>query len=341
MEKKHIIYLDLLRISATIAVIMIHATGFHWMSLTVYSADWDIYNFYRCLVRWAVPIFVMISGALFLGKELNTKKLYTQNLVRIVTSFVFWSFVYAVYGYKGSIKQFIYDFLHGAGHMWFLFLIAAIYLVLPAFKKLVFYMNGWFLPVSICIGFLIPAVFEAGPEFLGISVIDQHIIFIMKIFQKVFGWLGYFYLGYYVSQKDTAGRIRFLWYGLGTFAMVLSYYAFKAYAYRKGSAVNEFYDNISITVLLESIAVFILMKNINWKFSPGREKAVIKISKYTFGVYMVHMLIFYMIENRHPIVGQNKSSLFILPLVTIIVFFVSLLISLCLNYLPILKRYIV
>lgn len=58
-------YLNILRWMATIAVVLIH----------VITAESDIYESYRLLyvirnlLNWCVPIFVMISGVLFLNPE--------------------------------------------------------------------------------------------------------------------------------------------------------------------------------------------------------------------------------------------------------------------------------
>ena len=55
-------YFDKLRIIAIIAVVTIHCCGKD--TLSVGSFDWNVINAYNCLVQWAVPVFVMISGAL-------------------------------------------------------------------------------------------------------------------------------------------------------------------------------------------------------------------------------------------------------------------------------------
>ena len=135
-KTERVIYLDILRIAATFAVIMIHVTGLHWMSLDLYSSDWDIYNLFRGLSRWAVPIFVMISGSVFLCEKRTTKyeTILKKNLIRIFTAFLFWSVVYALYNYNGSISQLIHDIIRGSGHMWFLYLIAVLYLLTPLLR---------------------------------------------------------------------------------------------------------------------------------------------------------------------------------------------------------------
>lgn len=82
-------------------------------------------------MRWGVPVFVMISGALFLSKnEISTKVIFSKYVLRIVTAFAAWSFIYYLVS-KGEIaEQFVGLFSPGrvgrlAGiitsyyHLWF------------------------------------------------------------------------------------------------------------------------------------------------------------------------------------------------------------------------------
>lgn len=74
MEKRRTVYFDCLRVLATLGVIIIHVTSFNWGKVSVSSFDWQVLNFYNGIVRFAVPCFVMISGALFLERDVDYKK---------------------------------------------------------------------------------------------------------------------------------------------------------------------------------------------------------------------------------------------------------------------------
>ena len=67
IQPQRIAYFDVLRILATFAVIVLHLSAQHWADTDVYSRAWQAFNLYDSAVRWAVPVFVMISGALFLS----------------------------------------------------------------------------------------------------------------------------------------------------------------------------------------------------------------------------------------------------------------------------------
>lgn len=95
--EKRLVYFDFLRICGALSVIIIHVSGTKWFATDLGSTEWRIINFYEnCIVRCAVPIFIMISGALFLDGTRSIEKIYKKNILRIVTAFIFWSVVYAV-----------------------------------------------------------------------------------------------------------------------------------------------------------------------------------------------------------------------------------------------------
>lgn len=89
-------YLDLMRIVATFAVVVIHTVGINWAELSPVTFNWQICNLFDGISQWCVPIFVMISGALFLNREPDIKKLYSKNILRIITAFIFWTVLYGV-----------------------------------------------------------------------------------------------------------------------------------------------------------------------------------------------------------------------------------------------------
>ena len=90
---------------------VLHVAAREWHDTDIRTAEWAAMNFYDSIVRWAVPVFTMISGALFLSKDIPVRKIYSKYIFRIFTAFLFWSLLYAVHGY---IKD--RDIMKAAGH---------------------------------------------------------------------------------------------------------------------------------------------------------------------------------------------------------------------------------
>ena len=94
------------------------------------------------LLRWAVPVFFMISGALFLdpARPQPVKKLYGKSILRLLVSFLFWSALYGAW-YALSTGRGIWTMLNetlrGHYHMWTILTIIALYAVTPILRPAV------------------------------------------------------------------------------------------------------------------------------------------------------------------------------------------------------------
>ncbi|PKK90618.1 MAG: hypothetical protein CVV64_09685 [Candidatus Wallbacteria bacterium HGW-Wallbacteria-1] len=62
-------WLDNSRIIATSAVILLHVSQILLCNHKLGTINWWIGNFYDSLVRWCVPAFIMLSGALLLNPD--------------------------------------------------------------------------------------------------------------------------------------------------------------------------------------------------------------------------------------------------------------------------------
>lgn len=57
-SSKRIIYLDYLRVLATIAVITIHSSLIKWNEIDYMDKAYHATNLYNSISRWAVPVFL-------------------------------------------------------------------------------------------------------------------------------------------------------------------------------------------------------------------------------------------------------------------------------------------
>ena len=165
-QPQRIAYFDVLRILATFAVIVLHLSAQHWADTDVHTRAWQAFNLYDSAVRWAVPVFVMISGSLFLSGSQSLLHILKKNVLRLVTAFVFWSALYAVFmvNFEGCPKDLIaQQFFNGHYHMWFLFMIVGLYLIVPFLRPIVRdeKLLRYFLLLTLIFTFLLPQIASA------------------------------------------------------------------------------------------------------------------------------------------------------------------------------------
>jgi len=92
---ERLVYLDYMRVLATFCVVLLHVSASNWMVADVYSSAWGVFNTYNAATRWGVAVFVMISGALFLPRQIDTKTLYRKYILKLVGVYFIWAAFYA------------------------------------------------------------------------------------------------------------------------------------------------------------------------------------------------------------------------------------------------------
>nr|WP_269809192.1 acyltransferase family protein [Enterovibrio nigricans] len=98
MQKK-IVYIELLRVIAAIAVIAIHVLGpYRHLSGDIPDSDWIAAISINGASRWAVPVFIMITGALLLSdtRPFSASLFVRRRVMKVFVPFVVWSIFYAV-----------------------------------------------------------------------------------------------------------------------------------------------------------------------------------------------------------------------------------------------------
>ncbi|NOY73242.1 MAG: acyltransferase family protein, partial [Gammaproteobacteria bacterium] len=143
------VWLDNSRILAVYAVVVLHVSADVVLGNDVGTEYWWFGNVYDSIVRWCVPVFVMISGALLLdpNKQENLLTFYTKRCSRIFVPILCWSiFFLAWFCLKSVVKdnevtsiELLKRLLSGKPHyhMWFLYMILSLYLFTPFFRKIV------------------------------------------------------------------------------------------------------------------------------------------------------------------------------------------------------------
>ncbi len=349
VDGKRVLYLDALRVVSTIGVIVLHTAAGNFKKVPIDSFAWHTFNIFDSLVRFCVPVFVMISGALFLDpeREVPTKRLFTKNIMRITTAYIFWSFIYVVFpklpaliiSREISFDGFWRSFIFGYSHLWFMFMIFGLYLATPILRKITTDKKTveYFLILSFLFTFvlnllkLIPKISDdVGQiaEKIGLDVVS--------------GYSGYFVLGYYLQLIDFSEKKRKIIYGLGILGTIATIAGTAVWSMYTDEAIGKLYDYLMPNVYLQSVAVFIFFKyrisKINWR---DREiKVITELSKLSFGIYLSHELVNIVLK-RLDITTLSYNPVLAVICNSLIVFFVSLTATYILNKIPYVNKYLI
>lgn len=343
--KNRIIYFDYLRALSILAVIILHIAAQNWYEVSYRTFEWKLFNLIDSMMRWAVPVFVMISGALFLEKEIDIKKLYGKNIFRLITAFIFWSIIYAVI--KGGTKEeIIVNAITGHFHMWFIPMITGIYILTPILKEIVKNEKAmvYFVTIMIVFEFMIPQVLWILNDIGGHKIQVLSIAF-LKILNKTnlsafAGYISYFIIGYWLNHMNLNKKHRVIFYVLGIFGMFFTMGMTYGMAVLEGAPTETYYKYISLNVLLESIALFIFVKYNAEKWEKIN-KLVIFLSECSFGVYLIHVLVLEQFKNTLHINTLSFNPLLSMPFLVAVIFIISLGMVMIIKKIPVLNKYII
>ncbi len=134
---KREIWVDFLRVTACFMVMVVHGTEPFYIGadganiLTATDAFWVAA--FEALCRCCVPVFLIASSYLQFPLHYSTGAFFKRRAVRILLPMAFWTLVYAlVWGEPvANLKGLLLNFNYAAGHLWFVYMLIGIYLIMP------------------------------------------------------------------------------------------------------------------------------------------------------------------------------------------------------------------
>lgn len=288
--------LDVLRLLATLAVIMIHAgLNPHTDREAVQLAFCGLH----AAIVWCVPVFFMISGRFFLdpGRNVTQKSILRKTLPHIVAVFLFWSAVFTVYYvaagvYDGlNIFGILTQFIAGPYHLWYLYALAGLYLLTPILRKIaadektLIYLLLLFAAVNLTYEYLIylPKVGE----------VLESCISRLEL-QTVTGYMGYYLLGYFIWSKRDAicGRVEFWVYFIGIVMLAVTILGecMVSVELRSADFVKQ-YMKPNVILYSASLYTFFIKRVVRFRFSAQTQRIFAMLTEYGFGVYCIHALL--------------------------------------------------
>lgn len=275
--------------------------------------------------RACVPMFVVASAYLQFPIHYSTGEFFKRRFVRIVIPFVFWTVVYAlVWGEPvGNFRNLAQNFNYAAGHLWFVYMILGLYLIMPMLspwaekvskRELQVYIAIWL--VSTLLPIVRDILSEHNPPVIygpfGLPNIAKYPLWgeaswnTYGILYYLSGFVGYMLVGLYFRKfaGDISRRKSIV---IGTALFIVGYLVSGGgFLYNVlGTTDGEFpfggkvgigavwettWFNDSFGVALMTIGWIYVLRNIrcDGKFY---QKVILNFSKAGYGVYLSHMLV--------------------------------------------------
>ena len=276
-------YGDTIRVCGLIAVLLIHVCGFgRRPPLAEDTTGWWICNAFSSLSQWAVPVFVMLSGALLLNPDRQETPLAfaRKRFLRVGVPLLFWCYFYLSWSNPKGMSPQSWDFLRQGRpyyHLYFLFIVAGLYLLTPPLRALIRFLGDrarWWLGTT--------ALAIAGATVFWRPEAEGRVAWMLFV-----PYLGYYILGFSLKRRTGDPLTPLL--GLLGWLLAAAYLVFGEWVRAADAEPTEalryvIQGHFSPAVILESLGVFVCLRE--WVRRESRW--VRELAQLSLGIYLIH-----------------------------------------------------
>ncbi len=332
------------------AVVFLHVAAppmYQFNSIT--RSWWWIADVVDSSVRWAVPIFLMLSGMLLLDtkRDESVKLFFTKRINKVFIPLLVWSILYSFwklrYGlifhgeFLYSIPGFIRDFLTGNVyyHLGFFYYLIGLYLITPILRVYVKNASDSSLKYFLILWLIASPLYSLMGKFFNLNIAIQ--------LQFATGFVGYFVLGYFLSIADVDIKWRRFLYVLAGLGLMIAVFGTYVLTKKKDGVLDVyFYDYLTANIIVISASIFLFFRYAKWpkKLSENTSflrRSIARFSNASFGVFLIHPMILDVLDVLkinasfiHPLVG--------IPITAILTILISLVLVKLLQRVPVLNR---
>lgn len=342
MKTHHYPFLDLIRVVACFLVIVLHVAA---INFPVFSDTWMINVFWDGISRMCVPLFFMISGFLFLDKQIDCLwSFYFKRYIRILIPFfvicLFYFFTpeYSDYSFiKYLIHISIINFADY--HLWYIYALIPTYLTLPFFMKIfskkshIKYVKAYLIIWSmVCIVgntllcYLMP---EIRRDFV-IFTTNLYYFYVLMGY-LIFGFMGYLLCGMLIKKTYANYGGKFFLVNLLIFILAntaIVYFTW-SHSHATGQPNELFFENLTPFVVCQSVSFFILCT-----YAQRERKGLRSLADKTFWIYLLHLLWLRFLLSLLPL-PTDESLAIAIPAFSMLVFVMAWLTSIPLRSLEV------
>lgn len=343
----HRSYGDPIRVLGTIAVVIGHVCDMAVFNKETAGGDWWVCNYVDAATRWAVPVYIMLSGALLLAPERNEPPLvfYRKRLARLGIAIAFWSafFIWFATSWTGwsTPEQAVRDLLLGKpyAHLHFIFRIMGLYLFTPMFRVFLKNADRRLVVLTVLVTLGLGSLNSLMDGLTGTE---------LSAFLRFAPFVGYYFTGYLLRDRKLSKRevtgcwmlalacVAILAGGTG---LLVQYFGLKGYP----SPGMLLYDFLSPVRVAFGVASWLLLTHY---FDEGWQATMLGrfvsqwLAPATMGIYLVHPFfrdVLHMkgYEATHPNVWLG------IPMISLMVYVPSAIFAIVVMRIPVVKKIVV
>ena len=355
-SRNKFVYISVLNVVAAFSVVMMHSNVSFWLDRS--TPYWTTANIIESVCYFAVPIFFMLSGATLIDyqERYSTKDYLIKRLKKAVIPFLVWSVIGLFWAYRRELIAMFFGrpnrgldwtFLSVTNGIvntkfrdiyWFFIPLFCIYMVIPLFasvrKEKRVRIFSYIIVISLAINFTIPFVLALLKRYGGISFGWTYKIYVG------FEYLFYVLVGYVLHKKELRLKFRLIIYGFavaGLLAHIIGTYSESLS--NPGGSLMLYKGYYNLPCVLYSVGVFLFVKQAAARIKNEKAiKAFSYLQGFTFPVYLIHRYFLDYIEENLHILNIPRASLFYALSATVVSIALSVLLTMLLRKIPVVRN---
>lgn len=341
---------DAAKTVAIFGTLLIHASAAGGFAGAVGSFSWLSNLFWNVLVRCAVPVFFLCSGALLLPPEkpVSASAVWKKYIPRIFIALLFWAAAYAGWEVlQLRLRTGVWDavtirsavrnlllFQHKS-HLYYLHVILLVYAVLPVTRFFAAKADRQLLRYALAVWFLLGSVYPLLRSFPPLSGLTG--IPVQYAVNLTWGAVGFGLLGHVLTEaaKDRPPALFAAVYLAG---FAITYFGTWALSVRSGTLALPFLQGTAPGVCLQAAGIygFCVSKYANRQRMPVAET----VSKASFCIYLVHLFFLDLLAWR-GIAAGIYPPVWAVPAIVLVLFAAGFAVWLVLRRIPLVNRYLI
>lgn len=343
-NKDRLIGLDLLKIVSAFMIAVIHASSGVFNNHELGSLVWKEGLILNAVTRFAVPVFLMISGALLLGRKISLDKAIRKAIIAGIALFV-WSFAFIltrkILWNDGNV---VYDTImiifnkRVSGLLWYGYLLIWIYLFSPILNLIYESLSNKMRIYFIILGLLVPSTIDGIINYFSLDVqLLQNSFFIYMNL----GYISVLFIGRMIYENKE--KISVILGGIiSVVGLVLTILLTEGISRRLGVSTHTFFSELEIGNVMYAFGIMLIACKLSFKGdNTFIKKIIIKVSELAMGIYFSHALVMWLIGDTMSIRGitfKIDNSVPECLLFVVIIFITTIIMIAPLSNIPFLKK---
>lgn len=328
-------FVDVLKCLCLFGVILGHLCTWQIHEVQPGAAAWELSNIYNSLCRVCVPVFLMVTGWLVLGRQ-DCRRAEAGSWGKagqFLLCYLFWAAFYTAVNPGKSLfcpQTWLAGMIQGEFHLWYLLMMAGTYAVLPLLVRITRRREDVdrALLVAFASTILLPSLAglpggEHLQEFTSRFYLDTGYLFYLLLGSRLRRW----------PLGRSARRLVLLGGSAGTLWSAAATWYLSA---QSGTFSDFWLDQRRVNVSLGAAALFLLVQGAARKQPPRLCRS---LAKHSMGVYAVHVL-FLLAFRKWNVSVYAFPAVWWLPVLTAAVLCASWACAAGLSRLPFLRRFV-